>query len=64
MNGNFTEVKQVIWLLWMELVKEVSDANGKEICTYTTLWNLLYEMSAPYYVLLFVCLLLVTLGKY
>ena len=48
MNRNFTEVKKVMWLLLMDLEKEVEDVNSNEMCTDRTLWNTLYEMSAPH----------------
>jgi len=34
----------------------VEDVNFKEMCTDRTLWIISCEMSAPHYVLLFVCL--------
>jgi hypothetical protein len=43
-NRNFTEVKKMMWLIFMELEKHV---NGNEICADKTLWNILCEMSAP-----------------
>ena len=48
MNGNFTEVKELMWLLLMELEKEVADVNGNEMCTDRTLWDILCEMSEPH----------------
>ena len=48
MNGNFTAVKQVMWLFWMELEKEVEYANDNELCTDKTLQNILCEMSSTH----------------
>jgi len=48
MNGDFTEVKKVMWLLWIEMEKEVEDVNVNEMCTDRTLWDILCEMSAPH----------------
>jgi hypothetical protein len=48
MNGDFTKVKQLMRLFWMELEKEVEDANGNEMSTDRTLQNILSEMSAPH----------------
>ena len=48
MNGNFTEVKQLMWLLQMELEREVEDVNVNEMCTDRTLWDILCEISAPH----------------
>ena len=31
MNSNFTNVKKMMWLLLMELEKEVTDINGNEM---------------------------------
>ena len=45
---DFTKVKKLIRLLMLELEKEVEDINGKEMCTDRTLWNIFYEMPAPY----------------
>ena len=47
MNGNFTEVK-LMWLLLMELEREVEDISGNEMCTDRTLWNTFYEIPAPH----------------
>ena len=49
-----------ICLLLMELEQEVEDVNGNEICTDRTLWDTLYERSAPQQLLLFVCLFFVS----
>ena len=46
-NTNLTKVKDLTWLLLMELEKEVEDVNCNEICTDRTLWDILCEMSAP-----------------
>ena len=46
MNRNFTEVKNMTWLLLMELEREVEEVNGNEMCTDRALWNTLREMSA------------------
>jgi len=48
MNKNFAEVNMTMWLLLMELEKEVEDTNGNKMCTDMTLWNILWEMSAPH----------------
>jgi len=48
MNGNFTKVKKLVWLLWMELEEEVADVNGKEMCADRKLWNILCEMCTPH----------------
>jgi hypothetical protein len=56
MNRNLTEVKKMMWLLLMELEKEVEDLKGNEMCMDKTLWNILYEMSATHEVLLCDCL--------
>jgi hypothetical protein len=32
----------------MEMEKKVQDVNGNEMCTDGTLWNILYEMTAPH----------------
>jgi hypothetical protein len=45
-----------MWLLFMGLEREIEDSNGNEMCTDRTLWNILCEMCAPHYVLMFVCL--------
>jgi hypothetical protein len=47
-NKNFTEVKKTMWLLLMELKKEVEDVNGNEMWTDGTLCDILCEMSAPH----------------
>jgi hypothetical protein len=47
-NRNFTKVSKFMWLLLIELEKEVADVNGNEMCTDRTLWNILCEMSAPH----------------
>jgi hypothetical protein len=31
MNSNFTEVKKMMWLLLIELEREVTDVNGNEM---------------------------------
>jgi hypothetical protein len=48
MNRDFTKVKNLMWLLMIELEKEVEDVNGNDICKDRTLWNVLYEMCAPH----------------
>jgi len=45
MKKNFNKVKCLMWLLLMELRKELEDVNGNEVCTNRTLWDILYEMS-------------------
>jgi hypothetical protein len=44
-----------MWLLLMELEKEVEDENGNEICTDRTVWDILCEMAVLHQVVLFVC---------
>jgi len=44
-NRNFTEVKKMMCLIFMELEKNI---NGNEICVDRTLWSILCEMSAPH----------------
>ena len=48
MNKNFTEINKMMWLLSIELEKEVEDVNDNEMCTDRALWNTLREMSAPH----------------
>ena len=48
MNGNLTEVKDLLWLLLMELENEVEYVNGNEMFTDRTLWDILCEISAPH----------------
>ena len=48
MNRNFTKLKNLMWLLLIEMEKEVADVNGNEMCTDRTLWDILCEMSAPH----------------
>jgi hypothetical protein len=38
----------MLWLPLIELEREVDDVNGNEMCADPTLWNTLYEMSAPH----------------
>jgi len=50
-----------MWLLLIELEKEVKDINGNKICTHRTLWNIFHEKLAYIkYCSLLVCLLSVS----
>jgi len=52
MNKDFTGVKRMMWLLLIEVEKEVEDVKCNEMCTDRTLRNILYEMPVAHYVLL------------
>ena len=61
MSRDFTKVKNLMWLLLIELEKEVKDINGNKICTHRTLWNIFHEKLAYIkYCSLLVCLLSVS----
>jgi len=52
MNRNFTAIKMMMWLILVEMEKEVQDVKGNEMCTDRALLNILCEMPAQHYVLL------------
>jgi len=52
MNRNCTAVKKLMWLPLIEMLKEVQDIKGKEMCTDRALRNILYEMASQHYILL------------
>jgi hypothetical protein len=59
-NRNFTDIKQLIWLLLMELEKELKDLNGDETCTDRTMWDILCEVCAPNLIVFCECLFFVS----
>jgi len=70
MNRNFTKLKNLMWLLLIEMEKEVADVNGNEMCTDRTLehlvWNFCTTLSTAFCLFVcffFFCFLLVTLDK-
>jgi hypothetical protein len=47
-DGNLNKDIQLIWILLVELGKELEQLNVGQNCIHRTVWNISYGMSAPH----------------